>query len=167
MSVVYKVMVVAFDESEGTTEVLFEAGSPRADRLVNYAPGEVEAALMEAVYENVPQRLVRGVDPSGGVSPLVEPVEGEPEPVEPPKQQRRKRRTKAEIAADEAAARAAEAPVAEPEAEPVAESEQQVPAGAEVPVLAMPEPVVAAPPAAAPAATSAPAAPGGWNPFAK
>lgn len=179
MAVTYKVVVMKIDDEtrmrsmSGSPDpvVLFEAGSPDAGRLLGYAPGEVEAALIEqamrAEAENMPQRVVQGFDPQD-VPPLAEPVEAEPEqqgsdePAEGEGKPKRKRRTKAEIEADRAAAERIAAAATEPASatpEPAAQTPTEP--------LHTAEDQAAPPPQAAlvPAAAEAPAQP--WNPFAK
>lgn len=174
MGVVYKVVVMRVDSSQMLDpEILFEAGSPNAERLVRYAADEVLAALAEAAFGEVPRRTMLGVDPSD-VPPLAEPVEGEPSDgeadPEAPAKPKRTRRTKAQIEADKKAAEAAAAApapatVPDPPADPddrvygEAAQSQQAPAsplstGVESP-LAEPLPT----PAPGPAAPA-------WNPFA-
>lgn len=127
MKTVYRVMVVReADELNGVPEVLFEAASPDAARLLGYAPAEVHAALREIAGDAVPATVHHAVaydttastptavmastTPDGPTVevPVTAPAEPmTPFPVPPEGKPKRTRRTKAQIAADEAAAAAA------------------------------------------------------------
>lgn len=177
MKDVYRVIVVReADELHGVPEVLFEAASQDAGRLLAYVPAEVAAALSAAGYAEVPQRVTGLVDvdalaaatlaTEGIVPPSAAPVVvGEQdmpaatndEPAEAAAtddKPKRKRRTRAEIEADNAAKAAAGAGVPAPAAE--------APAG--VAVSTTFEGAAPVPPAvAAPAPAEQPAP---YNPFA-
>ena len=200
MAVTYKVLVIKVDTNSqrygmnGAPEgvVLFEAGSPSADRLLGYAPGEVEAALVEAAMrdeaERMPQRVMQGAagEPeaedtetaSTGGEPQYDPAppaEAAPSTTEPAPRQRKPRRTRAQIEADRLAAEAAAAaPAPEPASvpDPPADPDDKVygtdtatPAGVAITTTTFEgaAPVPAAEPVTEPAPV--PAAP--FNPFAR
>lgn len=161
MSVVYRVTVEHTEyDDEGMSvrsEMLFEAASPSAERLIGYAPNEVLAALETAATldaaERSPLRVAQG---PGDLDELRSAVEANPhglhvvpEPAGGEEEKpRRKRRTKAEIEADKAAAELAT---------------QQQASAAPIPDGPAPAAPAPEPPAAEPPAAPAPA----WNPFAK
>jgi hypothetical protein len=179
MGKIYRVLVIEqgpdtrWESGRPSDRVLFEAAGPDAGRLLAYAPGEVEAALMAAGYAAMSQKVVGPDDVNaiaeasldvilstapGRVEPAVGVAEvasaaGNEQPVdEPAAPKPRKRRTKAEIEAD----RAAEALAAQQRA-------------SAAPVEGGPAPQ--APAAAAPAPDQQPATPAApaaapYNPFA-
>lgn len=118
---IYKVTVerVKYDDSGewSRSETLFEAASPNASRLVEFAPDEVHAALSaelgevnlipDAIREHMTATLV---PVEGHVAPLVEPAAPAAGTEAPAT--RRKRRTKAEIEADRAREAASATPAA-------------------------------------------------------
>ena len=155
---VYRVLVVR--ESSGScvgSEVLFEAASPDAGRLLGYALDEVETALTEIVDTLAEIGQLKA---TGAIS---EPRDATPAEQGAAAPTKRRRRTKAEIAEDKAR-EAAEAALATggtvpAEAPPIAVGEPEpVPAPA-----AVAEPAPAQQPATVPATVPA-AAP--YNPFA-
>jgi hypothetical protein len=96
MTDVYRVLVVR-ENTGSLSEVLFEAASPDADRLLDYAPAEVVVALTAVSQraEVLTSEAVMSALPAP--QPVDEPVEAADD------KPKRTRRTKAEIAAAKAA----------------------------------------------------------------
>lgn len=187
MTITYRVLVVREATARrgilpGSTamelppEVLFEAASPDAGRLLSYAPDEVAAALAAVGFAEMPQKVTGLVDVNALATAVVTSagttVNGAPpaesaQPVDEPAEQaatptaKRKRRTRAEIAADEAAARLA----AQQEASAAPVDAGPAPQAVAEPVEPAAETTAAPAAAPAPAPQSAPpSAP--YNPFA-